>query len=174
MTMPQATHRGSFGRRLALFVAVFAVLQLSWQGARGTRLEQVVVHDLTVVPAVAVVNWITPRVDARALGFSLRAPGGGLNILNGCEGLEALFLLVAALSVAPLPWRSRLLGLILGAPFVFVLNQVRIVTLFYAALSSHTLFDSLHSIVTPIAVILAVAVYFYAWLAHSTRLSAAA
>jgi exosortase/archaeosortase family protein len=174
MTIPYATHRRSFGWRLTLFAAVFAILQLSWQGARGTRLEQIVVHDLTVLPAVAIANWLTPAVGARAVGFSLRAPGGGLNVLNGCEGLEALFLLVAALCVAPLPWRARMLGLALGTPFVFVVNQVRIVTLFYAARSSHALFDSLHSIVTPIAVILCVSVYFYAWLVHSSRIPKAA
>ena len=27
---------------------------------------------------------------------SIRAPGGGLNILNGCEGTEVMFLLMAA------------------------------------------------------------------------------
>lgn len=54
--------------------------------ARGTGIERWIVHDLTLRPAVALVSWLTSEARAKAVGFSIRAPGGGLNILNGCEG----------------------------------------------------------------------------------------
>jgi len=113
------------------------------------------------------VNLLTPSVHVQAVEFTLRAPGGGLNILNGCEGMEALLLLFAAFAVAPLQWRSRLRGFLVGTLVVFAVNQARILTLFYAYRADHTLFDPLHSIVTPIGVVLAVAGYFYGWLVYS-------
>jgi exosortase family protein XrtM len=152
-----------------VFALVFAVLQLGWQGVRGTAVEQAVIHDGVVVPAATFVNLLTPAVHARAAGFSVQAVGGGLNILNGCEGMEAMFLLLAAFCVAPIPWRSRVTGFVLGAAVVFVINQARILVLLYAYRADRTLFDPLHAIVTPVAVVLLVCCYFYAWLAFSNR-----
>jgi exosortase/archaeosortase family protein len=131
-----------------------------------------VVHDCTVRPAVALVNLLTPTIHARAQKITLTAPGGGgLNIVNGCEGTEALFLLAAAFAVAPLSWGSRLLGFALGIGVVFVVNQARILALFYAFRNDASLFDLLHGSITPIAVILLVCAYFYGWLVYAPRLA---
>lgn len=160
--------------RGAAFIAVFVVLQLSWQGLRGTAAERLVVHSGVVQPAAYVVNRITPQVGASAQGSTLRAVGGSLNVRNGCEGTEALFLLIAALSVAPLSWRARAVGLLYGLPLVYVLNEARVLVLFYAYRADPASFDLLHGSVTPIALVLAVAVYFHAWMAHSVRSAAGA
>lgn len=54
-----------------------------------------------------------------------------------------------------------------------MVNQARILTLFYAFRSSPSLFDALHATVTPIAVVIPVCCYFYAWLARANRGSVA-
>lgn len=155
--------------RAVMFFAAFAVLQLGWNALHGSAVERLIVHDGTVRPAAWLVNFFTPSVQARAVDFSLRAPGGGLNILNGCEGMDALLLLICAFLVAPVSWRTRLPGLLAGIPVVFVVNQARILTLFYAYRSDHSLFEPLHGIIAPIAIVLIVSCYFYAWLAHAAR-----
>ncbi len=157
------------GLRAAGFILLFAVLQLGWQGLRGSAIERLVIDVGTVRPAAFLTNLLTPAVGATAVQSTLYAPGGGLNIKNGCEGLEALFLLLAAFAVAPLSGRSRIAGLLLGCAVVFVINQVRILILFYASRAGGGLFDPLHATVTPIAVVLLVCAYFYAWLRHSQR-----
>jgi exosortase family protein XrtM len=151
------------------FVAMFSLLQLAWQRLSGSRFEYFVIHTCTVRPAALLVNVLMPDVRASASGYLLQAPGVRLDILNGCDGLEALFLVVAAFAVAPLDWRRRLGGAALGVPVVFAVNQARILTLFYAFRSHPPLFAALHATVTPIAVIVLVCCYFYAWLAHSSR-----
>ena len=55
-----------------------------------------------------------------------------------------------------------------------MVNQLRVLVLFYAYRADHALFDPLHAIVTPIAVVLLVCVYFYAWLSYSSRRLASA
>ena len=157
------------GWRAVGFVVVFSVLQLAWQRVSGSRLEYLVIHTCTVGPAATLANLLTPNVHASASGYVLQAPGARLNILNGCDGLEALFLVIAAFAVAPLEWRRRLGGAAVGLPVVFVVNQARILALFYAFRSSPPLFDALHATVTPIVVIVLVCCYFYVWLAHASR-----
>lgn len=161
-------------RRAVLFAVLFAVLQLCWQAARGTAIEHVLVHDATVDSAVLLINRLTPQVRASAVDATVSAPGGSLRIINGCEGTEAWFLLLAAFGTAPLSFKSRSQGMALGTAVVFVVNQLRILTLFYAHRADRGLFDVLHSTVTPIAVILLVAGFFYAWLVHDAARSATA
>ena len=160
--------------RSLAFLVLFALLQLSWQSLRETAAGRFVINDCTVEPAAWLVTRLTPSVRVRAVDHSLRAPGGGLNIVNGCEGMEAMFLLSAAFAVVPLPWRPRLTGLALGIAIVFVVNQVRILLLFYGYRASPAWFDALHTTITPIGVVLVISAYFYAWLVYSGRQTAAA
>lgn len=158
----------SAGRSLFLFVAVFAFLQWGWSAARGTWLERLVVHEATVTAAAALVRLITPAIPARAVGASIKAPGGGLNILNGCEGTEVMFLLVAAFAAVRLPWRYAAAALVVGLGWVFLLNQARILTLFYTFRADRALFDPLHTAVLPVVLVALTAAYFYAVL-HAGR-----
>lgn len=149
--------------RLAGFLVLFALLHGAWTAARGTAVERLAIDVATVRVAAALVRTITPEVAAVAEGPRIRAPGGGLNILNGCEGIDTAFLLVAALCVFPLPWRRRLAGIAAGLLFVFVLNQARILALFYAYRADRALFDLLHGTLAPVAMIAASFVFFL-WL----------
>lgn len=150
-------------RRTVVFLAVFAVLQGLWGAARGTVVERVAIDGITVASAVALIDLATPEVHAVAAGTRIRAPGGGINILNGCEGVEVLFLLVAALCAFPLSPRRRLAGIVAGALFVFAINQVRILALFYAFRADKSLFALLHGTVAPVVVIALTGAFFLAW-----------
>lgn len=146
------------------FALVFGLLQYGWSEARDTALERWVVDQATVKPAVWLVNTLTPKVAAIADESRIRATGGGLNIRNGCEGTEVLFILAAAFVAARMRWRTRLVGFFGGLALLFVLNQIRIVVLFYAFRSDHHLFDLLHTTIAPLFMILLVFLYFYVWL----------
>jgi exosortase/archaeosortase family protein len=150
-------------RRAAVFLAVFALLQGLWGAARGTAVERVAIDGITVASAVALINLATPAVHAVAAGTRIRAPGGGINILNGCEGVEVLFLLAAALCAFPLPPRRRVAGLAAGVLFVFAINQIRILALFYVFRADRALFGLLHGTVAPVVLIALTVLFFLAW-----------
>ena len=141
----------------------FVVLQTLWGQARGSALERLWIDTATVKTAVALIDLLSPELQAVAQGSRIRAPGGGINILNGCEGTDVLFLLAAAFLAFPMPRRSRLAGFGLGIVLVYLLNEARILALFYAYRSDRALFDVLHGLVAPLVLIAAVAAYFYAW-----------
>lgn len=150
--------------QLGVFTLTFVLLQAGWSSVRGTAVERIAINDATVVPAAWLVRRITPEVRAMAVRSSIRAAGGGINVLNGCEGFEVLFLLVAALLIAPLTWRRRVVGLVAGTLLVWVLNQGRILVLFYANRTDKELFSLLHGTVAPLVMIVLVSIAFVLYL----------
>jgi len=156
---------------LVIFIGVFAVLQAGWSQARDSWLERAVIHKATVVPATAAINLLSPQANASPDGARIRADGGGLNILNGCEGTEVVFLLIAAFAAVRLSLRDRLIGLALGTALVFVLNQGRILALFYAFRTQREWFDLLHTTILPVVLVAIVGMYFYAFLHLRQRLA---
>ena len=137
--------------------------------SRGTPLESLVIHDATVKPAVWLISLITPGSGVEAQGFKMVSPQGRLNILNGCEGLETLFLLIAAFVAYPMSWKRRFTGLSLGLIVVFVANQARIVGLWYAFLYDRSLFGALHGVVLPLVLVAICLLFFMSFLSQSEQ-----
>ncbi len=156
-------------RMLLVFVLVAGSLQALWSAARGSAAERLVIDSATVSTSVALINWLTPDVAAHGDGSRIRAPGGGINILNGCEGTEVLFLLVAAMLAYPASWRLRGIGLLVGTAAVFALNQVRLLVLFYGLRADREWFSSLHGLVTPLVLVLCTVLFFIGWMAWAQR-----
>ncbi len=152
------------GLTVALFLGTFMLLQWAWSEARGTWIERLVIDQMTVKTAAWLIDTLDPAIGVQAAGSRLKAAGGGINILNGCEGTEVAFLLACAMLVAPMVWRARLLGLAVGCLLVFVLNQGRVLVLFYAFRADRALFDALHGVIAPLLLILAASVFFLVWL----------
>jgi exosortase family protein XrtM len=160
--------RGRLGFPL-LFLALFAALHLAYQSLRGTAVERLLVDRLTVAPAAWMINLLTPSVQAVAEGHRVRAPGGSLNILAGCEGTETMLLLAAAFIAFPLPWKRKLAGALAGCAVVYALNQARILALFYSFRHDRALFDLLHGIVLPVAIIVCTLAFFLWWASAQSR-----
>lgn len=150
--------------RAMAFVLLFMLLQGGWEWARGSWIERLWVHELTVRSAAGLINLLTPAAQAVPQGSRIVAPGGGLNVLFGCEGTDVVFMLAAAFAVFPLPARVRLWGLASGLAWVLVLNQLRIVALFYAYRSDRQLFDLLHTTAAPLVMVALTGLFFHLWL----------
>jgi len=71
--------------------------------------------------------------DAYSAGKSLfsRKTGFGVTIEAGCNGVEAMLVLLAGILAFPAPWKLKVIGLAIGAVAIQALNLVRIVSLFY-------------------------------------------
>lgn len=162
-----ASRRGWW--RLALFALAFAVMQGAYGRAAGTAVERFVVDRLTVGTAGRILGALDPATGVRANGSRLSAPGGGINVLNGCEGTDVAFLLTAALLAAPLTWARRAAGLMVGLVLLFALNQARLIALFYAFRLAPEWFDILHGLVAPLVLVTATGAFFAAWLAVASR-----
>ena len=157
----------SLALRALAFGLLFMALQAGWEAARGSWLERLWVHQLTVQGATAVIGVLTPDAGAVAKGPRITAPGGGINVLFGCEGTDVVFMLTAALLVFPMAWRARLTGWLAGLVWVLVLNVLRIVALFYAYRADAGLFDLLHTAAAPLLMVVLTGLFFHLWLAKA-------
>jgi exosortase family protein XrtM len=149
---------------LAFFICLLLVMQIGWDYVRSDGLERLVVEEMTVKPAAWLIAHITPEVSVHAAGSRLVAPGGGINILNGCDGMDVVLLLIAAMLVVPIPVYWRLSGMLTGSCLVYCCNQIRILALFYSYRTDKPLFSLLHGMVAPILLILVISVFFVFWL----------
>lgn len=147
---------------LLVFVALFGALHFGWEAMRDSAAAAALVHHLAVRPGALLIHALTPDLGAYADGARIRAPGGGINILNGCDGMDVLFMVVAGFGAVALSWRRRLVGMALGVLLVLALNTSRIASLFYAYRADRHIFDLLHTLVWPVALVALVALYFNA------------
>lgn len=160
--------------RVLVFIACYLGMQAFYAQSGGTGVERFFLETAGSRPAAALIDLMQPALQAKAVGTRVTAPGGGINIGNGCEGTDLYFLLGAAFAVVSLPWRARAAGFGLGLVLAFALNQARIVALFHAFRSDQALFDLLHTTVAPVLLVIALVLYFHAWLRHCRPARAAA
>lgn len=150
--------------RAAAFLALFAIQQGLYGTAADSWVERMIIDQVTVKTAALLINSIDPAARVVASGPSLKAPGGGLNVLKGCEGTDVAFLLISAMLVAPIAWRWRLAGVAAALALVFAANQARVLALFYAFRTDRVYFDALHGYVGPLILVAIGAAFFACWI----------
>ena len=148
------------GAIATVFLVAYLFLQGIGIAAHDSAFERWLIEDVNVQASVALIDWLTPQAGATAKETRIVAPGATLNVRQGCEGTEILIPLIAALLAYPFSWRTRLFGLVVGTVWVFVLNQARILGLFYTFRAAPRLFGQLHGFVAPLLLIFGVLVFF--------------
>ncbi len=95
--------------------------------------------------------------------------GFAIAIERGCNGVEAVIILVAAMLAYPARWGERLLGILIGFFCVQAVNLVRIISLFYLGNWNRTWFDWFHLYVWQALIVLDALVVFLIWLSWIRR-----
>ena len=147
------------------FLLIFAILTLAFEWSRGSAFERFVVEDLVLAPSARLIDLALPQDGVKLDGRVLSTPRSALRITRGCEGIEILLLLSAALLAYPAPWRHRLAGLAWGAVLAEVLSVARIIALHYSLLRYPLDWESLHGLILPLAPIAVVGIFFLRWTA---------
>lgn len=92
-----------------------------------------------------------------------------IEIAPGCNGLEAVAILIAALIAFPATWRQRAIGFVIGFFAIQILNQVRIISLFYIGMWDMRWFDWFHLYLWQALIILDALIVWLLWLRWITR-----
>jgi exosortase H (IPTLxxWG-CTERM-specific) len=127
------------------------------------------VNDRVIVPfteGVAFCSAFLLRAvegGVTATGTVMRSPTFALDVQNGCNGVEATILLVAAIAAFPATLRSRLAGVAAASVAVVLLNLVRLSSLFWLGEHYRSLFDLFHVAVWQSLVVLAAIAIFFLW-----------
>jgi exosortase/archaeosortase family protein len=148
-TAPHQTDTVKFAlRAVAWSLGFFGLLRLDWFAAR-------VLLPLT-------------QAQGSAASALMGAPAMPIEVTLACSGAEALALCLGTILAYPVKWRARLLGAAGGAALILALNTLRIGTLGQAAASPQW-FNTLHVYVWPAILLIAIAVYVFAWMRLADR-----
>jgi exosortase H (IPTLxxWG-CTERM-specific) len=143
-------------RRELTFLILFIVLL----GGGFTLISLNWVNDHVIEPFTAgiarasgaALNLLGQQVTMT--GTVIRGPRFAVNIRNGCNGVEAMLIFLAAVLAFPASWKSRLAGLALGILAIQVINLIRVVALFLTGVYFPKIFDSSHTVIWQTIVIL--------------------
>ncbi|MGD8569867.1 MAG: archaeosortase/exosortase family protein [Gammaproteobacteria bacterium] len=154
-------------RFVVLFLAFFSMFSVCYSFARGTVVEEIVVDELTVKPSAGVIGFFSKNLEVHPEGHRIISNRLRLTILNGCEGTESMFLLAAAVLAFPSSVRHKMIGLLAGVGFVYILNQIRIASLFYALLYDRDVFHFIHSLAGPTLIVFLIGGFFLFWISRT-------
>jgi exosortase/archaeosortase family protein len=102
-------------------------------------------------------------VEAVSLGADVFYGRGSLRIVVGCNGVEALLILVAALLAFPAPWTYRGAGVAAGIGAIFAVNLVRLVNLVVIARYAPAWLPLFHVYVWQVLIVLVAVAIFLTW-----------
>jgi exosortase H (IPTLxxWG-CTERM-specific) len=103
--------------------------------------------------------------DAISEGKVLRSQktGFAVSIEAGCNGVEAMLVLLAGILAFPAPWKMKLIGLGIGVVAIQALNLVRIVSLFYLGQWNQQWFEWAHLYVWQALIMLDALIVWLLW-----------
>jgi exosortase H (IPTLxxWG-CTERM-specific) len=114
--------------------------------------------------SVWLIQMFDDNVIATANVIRDNASGFGVRIERGCNGVEALIILFAAIFAFPAPLRNKLVGFAIGFVAIQALNLVRIISLFYLGQWNQVAFEWFHLYLWQALIILDALVVWLVWL----------
>jgi len=159
-------------RLMGRFVAAFCLILLALFTFELSPPGQELVKPWTTLVAS------TSTFAIRAFDADARAAGNvvynqktrfAVSIEPGCNGVEAMLVLAAAMLAFPAAWSARALGLLLGSMAVQALNVVRVASLFYIGQHSLALFEWAHLYLWQALIMLDVLLVWLVWIRWQPR-----
>ena len=89
--------------------------------------------------------------------------GFAMEVLDGCNGDDVAVLLWAAILAYPASWRQKGKGLVFGTATIYVINFLRIISLFYLGQYDRQWFDFAHLYVWESVFVLLTLTIFWMW-----------
>jgi exosortase H (IPTLxxWG-CTERM-specific) len=116
---------------LIIFILVLlALFTLELMGPVQTAVIQPFTTAVAHVSAF-VLQGFDSTVQADGIVLRNAATGTAVSIEAGCNGVEAMIVVIAAIVATPARWPNKVMGIGLGVMAIQALNVLRIISLFY-------------------------------------------
>jgi exosortase H (IPTLxxWG-CTERM-specific) len=96
-------------------------------------------------------------------GTTILSPTFAVDVRNGCNGVEAALILIAAILATPARGKAKLIGIAGGFVVLQAINLVRISSLYLLGYYDRELFDLFHSALWQVLIILVAVGIFVFW-----------
>ena len=138
-------------------------------------------HDWVTEPFTGVLAQVSAFLiklfdnDVISYGIVIQSQSNGfaVAIAPGCDGIEAVIILVSAIMAFPSPWKHKFIGIGIGFLAIQALNLVRIISLFYMGQWDKTWFDWFHLYLWQALIVLDALAVWLVWLRYLPRQPAA-
>lgn len=146
------------------FILLFILLQtlqyftLSWT-------SPFLVDTMTIRASSALINIITP-IEKTMVQGSVIIGKATVVVMRGCEGIEGMLLLIAAICAFPARIIAKVYGIIGGILIIYIFNLSRIVGLYYINRYKPDLFDMMHIYVGQTVIIIISLIFFIFWVSR--------
>lgn len=159
------------------FIAVFIVVLLVLFGIEMLNPVQVaVVHPWTHLLArmsAAVMTLFDADVISFGRVLQSKNTGFGVSIEAGCNGVEAVIILVAGMLAFPSSWKLKVTGMAIGIVAVQAVNLLRVISLYYLGQWNMEAFEFAHVYLWQSLIMLDVLAIWLLWIRLVARDSGA-
>jgi exosortase H (IPTLxxWG-CTERM-specific) len=97
-------------------------------------------------------------------GIRIQGPTFAVAVRRGCDPLEPIVLLGSAIIAFPASWKRRVLGIAVGGSLLFLINILRITSLYWLGKGKSHLFETVHLELWPALFILLSLILWVLWL----------
>ena len=155
-----------------VFILGFIVLMVIFYLLYGNT----VTDRLLFIPLANMYAWIAGKVLALigytniVIGDIISSPHVfSVGVKKGCDAAEPMAIFMAGIIAFKTGIKEKLFGLATGLPILFVLNIIRIVTLYIAGIHFPNFFETMHLAVWQVIFILVAVILWFLWLQKQGR-----
>jgi len=151
------------------FILFFFLLQIAHFSLKKYT-SPLLIHKLNAEVSSKIINVITPDEKTFTRGDTIGSAGFSIRIAQGCEGIEGILLITAALCAFSMGMKQKVSGIIVGSLIIYVANLSRITALYYTLKYKPKLFDFLHVYVGQTFIIFIGVLFFILWISRFAEL----
>jgi exosortase/archaeosortase family protein len=116
-------------------------------------------------------NWalVLCGQDSHVVGTTITGPWATISVFRGCDAIDPILVLFAGILAYPSTWQRKLIGLLLGIPVLFLMNVVRILTLYLIKRKAPGLFEPMHLQIWPVVFVVLAGLLWLSWVRWALR-----
>lgn len=156
-----------------IFLAKFAALSLPlhfllWVGFDATAVQEFVAR---AVNSMLEASGIAAKQTGTFLAVATKTGPMTVEIIKDCVGWKSVLALFGLVFAAPkIAMKKRIIGILIGAPIIFILNLFRIwSTVYITVLKGYDFWEITHTFLWQEGLIIAVVAVWLAWLKFYAR-----
>ncbi len=157
-------------RQAINFVGKFLLFYLIGQAAyiylRPT-ISPFLTEKSTAAVSAHIINLLTPGEHAKTTGPVIIGTVS-LKIAVGCDGVDGLILIVAAICAFPMSRLRKLAGIGVGIAVIYFANLLRVVVLYYTFRFRPDLFSFVHMYAGQVFIIFVGFLFFLSWIGRTS------
>jgi exosortase/archaeosortase family protein len=152
-------------RPVLFFIGGFCILMVLFYIVFPTSFYKNNIHPFVVLVYAKISGFILNLAgqNTQVRGDEIISARFMINLKKGCDAVEAMAVYASALLAFPAKWKKKIKGLLIGLAVLFVLNIIRVVSLFLAGVYAPKFFDLMHVEVWQVLFILIAVVMWIGW-----------